>query len=161
MRRLTDTSHISEIAPECDETLIKNARTMAIGLAERAREADQNRMLHPETIQELHEYGFLSMGVPKAFGGTEANPVTLLHVYQILASACASTAWCIGNHIGASRKLHDVLGDAAEPYLRAIADEGAIVAQGVVATGDTQPKSGGFQTSGVWPFMSFSTYARW
>ena len=94
---------------------------------------------HTAACRKLHEGGLLSMGVPQLFGGTEVNPITLLHVYQILASACASTAWCVGNHTAACRKLHDVMGSAAEPYLRAIASEGAIVAQGIVPTGDTRP----------------------
>ncbi len=160
-RLLRDNHPIGTSMPESDEALLQNTRSVAVRLAARAREADRNRMLPPETTRELHEGGLLSMGVPQLFGGTEVNPITLLHVYQILASACASTAWCVGNHTAACRKLHDVMGSAAEPYLRAIASEGAIVAQGIVPTGDTRPVPGGFVTSGVWPFMSFSTYARW
>ena len=146
---------------EGDQDLIQKTRALAVQLAERARAADRDRQLPPETISDLRACGLLSMGVPKEYGGTEANPMTLLHVYQTLASACASTAWCVGNHTAACRRLYAMMGAAAEPYLRAIANEGAIVAQGIVPTGETRPVSGGFETSGVWPFMSFSTYARW
>ena len=90
-RLLRDNHPIGTSMPEGDEVLLQNTRSVAVRLAARAREADRNRMLPPETTRELHECGLLSMGVPQLFGGTEVNPITLLHVYQILASACAST----------------------------------------------------------------------
>jgi 3-hydroxy-9,10-secoandrosta-1,3,5(10)-triene-9,17-dione monooxygenase len=144
-----------------DLALVEGAKSLAVRLAERASEAEKNRALHPETVQELHEAGILAMGIPKSLGGREANLVTLMQVYETLAGACPSTAWCVGNHTGAVRRLNEVMGEAAEPYLRAVAEEGAVVAHGVVPTGDTRSAPGGFVSSGRWPFMSFSNYARW
>lgn len=146
---------------EPDEQLVENARKLAVKLTQRAPEADKNRYISPETVHDLHENGFLAMGVPRAQGGSEASLITLFHVYEILGGACASTAWSVGNHTTACRKLHETLGEAAEPYLRAVVDDGAVIAQGVVPTGDTRPTEGGFVSSGRWPFMSFSRYARW
>lgn len=144
-----------------DVGLVEKAKSLAVNLAQRASEDEKNGALHPETVQELHEAGILAMGIPRSLGGTEANLVTLMQVYETLAGACASTAWCVGNHTAAVRRLNEVMGEAAEPYLRAIVDEGAVVAHGVVPTGDTRPAPGGFVSSGRWPFMSFSNYAKW
>lgn len=146
---------------EYDVGLVEGAKSLAVRLAQRASEAEKKRSLHPETVRELHDSGILAMGIPKSLGGREANLVTLMQVYETLAGACASTAWCVGNHTGAVRRLNEVMGDAAAPYLKAIVQEGAVVAHGVVPTGDTRSAPGGFVSSGRWPFMSFSNYARW
>lgn len=141
--------------------MLECARVVAACLAERAPLVDQTRAIPPDTVRDLHDAGLPAMRIPRAQGGTEIDIVTQLEVLELLGGACASTAWCLANHLSASRKLLSVLGEAAAPYRQAIVHEGAVIAQGITPSDATRAVPGGFLSSGRWPFISFSPHARW
>ena len=142
--------------------IIVRAHEVASKLKERARAVDQAREIPVETVKDLHESGLLAMSIPRASGGTEADLVTVVSVYEILAKACASTSWCLVNHVAACGILQRSLGDASGPYLRAVVEDGAALAFGAVPSeAETKVSDGGYIATGRWPFISFSHRCRW
>ena len=74
------------------EDLVRAAKQAAVRIAERAPEADRHRRVPVENIQDLHQAGLLTVAIPKDLGGTEADLVTQVALYEIIGGACASTA---------------------------------------------------------------------
>jgi 3-hydroxy-9,10-secoandrosta-1,3,5(10)-triene-9,17-dione monooxygenase len=141
--------------------MVERAKAVAIRLAQRAQAADQERELPPETLRDLHDRGLLTMSIPRAYGGTEVDLLTQMVVYEIIGGACASTAWCLGNHISMCTRLMGMLGEQSRPYIQSVVEEGAVIAHGAVPTGTTLPVPGGFVSTGRWPFVSGSNQAGW
>lgn len=142
--------------------LIARAHEVASKLKDRARAIDQAREIPIESVNDLHESGLLAMSIPRASGGTEADLVTVVSVYEILAKACASTTWCLVNHVAACDILQRSLGGASGPYLRAVVEDGAALGFGALPSeAETKESDGGYMTTGRWPFISFSYRCRW
>jgi len=85
---------------------------VATVLKERALAVDRAREIPVETVKELHRSGLLSMSIPCAMGGTEADLIIIVFVFEILGTACASTTWCLVNHVTACSILQRSLGEA-------------------------------------------------
>src|SRR5262245_11840317 len=65
-------------------------------LAEREHiEAD--RRLPEELTRDLARAGFFRIFLPAAYGGLDLTPLEALEVYEELARADASVAWCVWN----------------------------------------------------------------
>ena len=99
------------------------------------------------------------MNIPLEQGGTEAQLDTQLAVYETIGGACASTAWVLGNHLVLCTRIQGILGDAALPYMRDVAENGALIAHAAVPGGTTRLADGGFVTRGRWPFVSGANVA--
>ena len=144
-----------------DNSITSRAQSVAIRLSERAQAVDKARELPIETVHDLHEAGLLTLNIPLAQGGLEADLATQTAVFEIIGGACASTAWCLGNHIATGSIVQNLLGDDSRPYIEAVVEEGAILAHAQIPAGTTRAIPGGFVSSGRWPFVSFSHRARW
>ena len=66
--------------------------------------------------------------------GTEAHFTTIVSVFEILGVSCASTMWCLVNHLVACSILQRSLREPSEPYLRAVIEEGAALGFGAIPT---------------------------
>ena len=141
--------------------MVERARAVAVRLADRATAADRARELLPETVGDLHGAGLLTMASSRVQGGTDADLITQLAVLEIIGGACASTAWCLANHLATQAIVEGLLGEAVEPYIKAVVEEGAVFAAAHLPSGTGKAVSGGFVCSGRWPFVSFSNRARW
>src|SRR5262245_8689762 len=78
------------------EELLSRARRLAPGIAARAEQAAAQRDLPRETMAELKEAGLMRLFLPAEWGGYEMYPTVFMDVQNILAEACASTAWVFG-----------------------------------------------------------------
>ncbi|NQW22547.1 MAG: acyl-CoA dehydrogenase family protein [SAR202 cluster bacterium] len=143
------------------EDLVQAAQKVAVRIAERASEADRQRRVPVENIQDLHQAGMLSVAIPKELGGTEADLVTQVAVYEIIGGACASTAWVMGNHSVLCTRALGMMGEAAHPLLRDVVENGALISHAAIPGGDTKAAPGGFVSSGRWPFVSGSNLSTW
>ena len=81
---------LSEIIEPRTE-LVEAAKKAAVKIAARAKETDQSRRVPLENIQDLHDAGLLTVAIPKENGGTEADLVTQVALYELIGGACAST----------------------------------------------------------------------
>ena len=141
--------------------IIERARALSSSIAGRARVADQRRKLAPETISDLRESGLLSMTIPRAQGGLEADLVTQLAAYELLGGACTSTAWILGNHATLCTFAMGMMAERSRPVIDTVVESGAVISHAAVPGGATRPVPGGFVSSGRWPFVSGSDIAGW
>ena len=144
-----------------NQELIEAARKAAIRIAERAPKADRERKVPVENIRDLHEAGLLSLVIPRDLGGTEADLMTQVAIYELIGGACASTAWVMGNHSVFCTRAMGMLGDGSHFLIRDVVDNGALISHAAIPGGDTKPVSGGFVSSGRWPFVSGSNLSTW
>lgn len=72
---------------------VARARELAPRWAERAAEVDRARRPDDASIRELEASGLLSLLVPRARGGAEADLATFCDVVLALGEGCTSTAW--------------------------------------------------------------------
>lgn len=128
-------------------------------LRERAQEAEDRRVLSPESIKALEETGFFRVLQPKLFGGLESDPMDFYTGVRIISSACGSTGWVssvVGVHpwqlaLFPGQAQQDVWG--SDPDTR--------MSSSYAPTGKAQPAEGGFRLSGKWSFSSGCDHATW
>lgn len=75
--------------------VIATARNFQQELRRRAGEIESGRQLPADIANRFAEAGFYRLCVPKAYGGIEADPLTLSNVIETLAEADGSAAWCV------------------------------------------------------------------
>ena len=143
------------------EELVEAARKAAVRIAGRASGADRERRVPMENIQDLHEAGLLTVVIPRDLGGTEADLVTQVAIYELIGGACASTAWVMGNHSVFCTRAMGMMGKDSDFLIRDVVDNGALISHAAIPGGDTKSVSGGFITSGRWPFVSGSNISTW
>ena len=144
-----------------NEELIESARKAAVRIAGRSSKADRERRVPIENIQDLHEAGLLTVVIPRNLGGTEADLVTQVAVYELIGGACASTAWVMGNHSVFCTRAMGMMGEDSHFLIRDVVDNGALISHAAIPGGDTKRSSGGFIASGRWPFVSGSNLSTW
>ena len=143
------------------QELVQAAKKAASRIAERAKETDRSRRIPVENIQDLHEAGLLTVAIPKEHGGTEADLVTQVALYELIGGACASTAWLMGNHSVLCTRAMGLMGNASNWLIKDVVDNGSLISHAAIPGGDTKPTTGGFIASGRWPFVSGSSLSTW
>ena len=141
--------------------LVQAAKKAAVRIAGRASEADRERRVPMENVHDMHEAGLLTLAIPRDLGGTEADLVTQVAVYEIIGGACASTAWVMGNHSVLCTRALGMMGEDSHFLIKDVVDNGALISHAAIPGGDTKPAPGGFTASGRWPFVSGSNISTW
>jgi alkylation response protein AidB-like acyl-CoA dehydrogenase len=75
------------------------AKEVAGLVAAQADEADRTRTVSPAAIAAVKASGLLGLSATEEIGGTGASIATMAAELELLAGACASTAWCVWNHL--------------------------------------------------------------
>ncbi len=143
---------------------IASALELVPALRERARRAEDERIVLPETLADLHRTGLLRVLQPKRWGGMEFDYVAYVDVPEALARGCASTGWNAGNllihhwmlALYDERAQQEVWGQNPE----------ALIASGIAypqGSGKREKRDGesGFLVSGRWNFSSAVNIADW
>ncbi|MDX1871168.1 flavin-dependent monooxygenase [Mycolicibacterium sp. 120266] len=128
-------------------------------LRERAQQAEDQRQVPYETVNELDEVGFFKLLQPEQWGGLQADPTYFYEAVRRLASACGSTGWIssiIGVHnwhlaLFDQKAQDEVWGD--DPTVR-VSSSYAPMGAGTVV-------DGGYLVSGAWQWSSGSEHATW
>lgn len=95
---------------------------------------------------------------PRALGGLETDPTTVLHVVEELARHDASAAWCALN-CSIAGTLQSFLGQEGT---REIGNAPDRVVNGIIApSGRALEVEGGYRVSGRWTFASNCDYCQW
>lgn len=74
---------------------VATARTFQDELRRRSSEIEAARQLPADIAARFAEAGFYRLCVPEAYGGVEADPLTLSRVIETLAEADGSAGWCV------------------------------------------------------------------
>ena len=101
--------------------------------------------------------GFFRIFLPKAYGGLDLAPMEAMEVFEELAQADASVAWCVWNG-----NTHWTAAQLSPEAARTIhADPDVITANSTRASGQAQVVAGGYRVSGRWSLVSGCELAAW
>jgi len=125
-------------------------------LAERDR-IEAQRRLSDALARDLAEAGFFRIFLPAAYGGLDLTPMQAMAVFEELARADASVAWCVWNG-----NTHWVTAQLPAETARAIhASPAVITANSTRASGRARVVEGGYRLSGRWALVSGCELASW
>jgi alkylation response protein AidB-like acyl-CoA dehydrogenase len=124
-----------------------------------AERTERERRLPAELVQAFASAGVFRMCVPRALGGGEVEPATMISAIEAIAAADGSAAWSV--MIGATSGVASAyLSEDAAREIYAISPEG--VTGGVFAPlGRATVVEGGYRVSGRWPFASGCEHCTW
>src|SRR6187455_1679309 len=78
-----------------DEKLVARARELGPLIREHAPEAERERRLSKPVFDALNRSGITKMFLPESLGGLETDPVTVLRVFEEIASHDSVAAWLL------------------------------------------------------------------
>jgi alkylation response protein AidB-like acyl-CoA dehydrogenase len=142
-----------------DPVVIARAEAVRGAVSAASDQIESTRRLPPALLDKLHEAGLFRLLLPRSSNGIETDPVTFFHVMETIASADASTAWCLSQAGGCamSAAYLDL------PVAHAIfgSDPRAVLAWGPGPRVTAIECEGGYKVSGVWAFASGGRHATW
>jgi indole-3-acetate monooxygenase len=125
-------------------------------LAERER-IEAERRLPEELVRELAQAGFFRIFLPAVYGGLDLTPMAAAEVFEELARADASVAWCVwnGNTYWTTARWERDVGQAifVDPY--------SILANSTRPSGRAVVVDGGYRVSGRWSLVSGCQFSAW
>jgi 3-hydroxy-9,10-secoandrosta-1,3,5(10)-triene-9,17-dione monooxygenase len=143
---------------------LARALDLVPALRERAPRAEDERIMLPETLADLHRTGLLRVLQPRRWGGMEFDYVAYVDFSEAIARGCASTGWNVGNllihhwmlALYDERAQQEVWGKNPE----------ALIASGIAypqgsAKREKRDGASGFVVSGRWNFSSAVNVADW
>jgi len=89
-------------------------------IAAQAAKADITRSVDPELIKALKQTDLMRLSATKNIGGKEASIVAIARELEAIAGCCASTAWCLWNHLCVFHFICAQLGPAGLETLKSI-----------------------------------------
>jgi alkylation response protein AidB-like acyl-CoA dehydrogenase len=93
------------IKNETQQNWFKKIDALANTFAERADKHDREGSFPFENVDELKEAGYLSLTVPKEFGGEGLSLYEFVLLQERIAAGDAATALCLGWHLGCFLEL--------------------------------------------------------
>jgi len=144
--------------PDIQSELVERARALVPRVASLAVEIERERRLPAPLLDALHGAQLFRLMLPRSQGGLEVDPVTFFHVIETIATADASTAWCLSQAGGCA---------TAGAYLDAavarqvFGDPRAVLAWGPGPNAKAVAVEGGYRVTGVWAFASGGRHATW
>ena len=116
-----------------DERWLDRARELAADFATRAREYDEDARFPAENFQRLREAGFLTLTVPRAYGGLglwrDDRYLLFYRILETIAAGCSSTAQLLQVHSHAVGIIAWNANEAQrERYLGDVVRNGALIA---------------------------------
>jgi indole-3-acetate monooxygenase len=119
---------------------------------------EAERRIVPEVIAALHEAGLFRMLLPAAFGGGAADAVAFNQVIETIATADASTAWCLAQQVASTQTASYLDSKVAREIF---AGPDGAVAWGPPAGAKAVVVDGGYIVNGRWRFASGSEHCPW
>lgn len=122
-------------------------------------ESEQSRRLPVPLVEAMAQAGFFRLWIPRAIGGEEAAPMTLVRVVEEISRADGAAGWCMaiggaygvfGGYLGKDA-ARDIYG--SDPLVRTA---GALRPFGIARIVD-----GGYRVTGRWPLGSGCQHSGW
>lgn len=137
--------------------LLATARDLRPRVVAQRDAIETSRRLPDELARELARAGFFRIFLPAAYGGLDLTPIEGVAVFEELAKADASVAWCVWNG-----NTHWTAAQLAPETAHAIhGDPGVITANSTRPAGQAHIVDGGFRVSGRWSLVSGCELASW
>src|SRR5262249_23136582 len=142
------------------QTVVQAAATLRPVLRRYDEEIEREQHLPKAVVAHLLASGAYQMLIPRALGGLQVVPLTVLRVVELLAEGAGSAGWNI-----ASNGVHKLvtLGFPDEGVAELYADGANTIIAGTAVQGGGQavPVEGGYRVSGRWTFGSGCHEAAW
>jgi alkylation response protein AidB-like acyl-CoA dehydrogenase len=121
-------------------------------------EIEKERRIPASIVHALKDAGVFGMAMPRAWGGSELDPLTQFRVLEALAMADGSVGWCAmincdGGYITAF--LNQEIARSMYPDLQ------TGTAAAATPTGQAKQVAGGYRVSGRFPFASGCHHCEW
>jgi indole-3-acetate monooxygenase len=137
--------------------VIEAARAFRPRILDERERIEAARRLPEGLARDLARAGFFRIFLPAAYGGLDLTPLEAIAVYEELARADASVAWCVWNgnvHWTTARLSKEV---ATEIF----SDPTMILANSTRPTGRATVAEGGYRVSGRWSLVSGCQLSAW
>jgi len=142
--------------------LIERARDLVPTLRERAPQAEAQRLILDETVQDFHDAGLWRMLQPKRWGGHEMDFGLIVDVCSEVGRGCTSSAWILGNF---SSRLWQIgmLPEQAQQDIWGKDTSTLVCSTYVFPAGHVTKVSDGWRVRGnfPWPFASGVDLSEW
>ena len=137
--------------------LLETARALRPRLLAERDRIEASRRIPEDITRELARGGFFRLFLPEAYGGLDLAPMEGMEVFEELARADASVAWCVwnGNTHWTAAQLSP---DAAHTIH---ADPDVITANSTRSSGRAQVAPDGYRVDGRWSLVSGCELGTW
>jgi alkylation response protein AidB-like acyl-CoA dehydrogenase len=138
---------------------LEAAAALVPAIRSAADRIEHDRRLPPELVRALADAGLFRLCVPRALGGLEADPATMIRIGETLAQADGAAGWSA--MIGATSGVAS--GYLPEPAAREIygADPRVVTGGAFAPHGTATVVDGGYRVTGRWPFASGCEHCTW
>jgi alkylation response protein AidB-like acyl-CoA dehydrogenase len=119
---------------------------------------EAERRIVPEVVAALHEAGLFRMLLPASFGGGAADVLAFNRVIETMATADASTAWCLAQQVASTQSASYLDPKVAREIF---AGPDGAVAWGPPSGAKAVVVDGGYIVNGRWRFASGSEHCPW
>ena len=142
---------------ETSGALLEVARSFRPRILAERDHIEASRRLPEDLARELARDGFFRIFLPKAYGGLDLTPREALEIFEELARADASVAWCVWNG-----NTHWTAAQLSPEAARTIhANPDVITANSTRASGRAQVVPGGYRVNGRWSLVSGCELGTW
>jgi alkylation response protein AidB-like acyl-CoA dehydrogenase len=124
----------------------------------RREEIERGRRLPADLVTKMKQAGIFRMAMPRDWGGPELDPLTQMRIFEALAIADTSVAWCACINVDGGYLTGFLDQNVAREMYRDIdAPTAAVGTPG----GRAERVNSGFKVSGRWAFASGCHNAKW
>jgi alkylation response protein AidB-like acyl-CoA dehydrogenase len=137
--------------------LLELARSLRPRILAERDHIETSRRLPEDLARELAEAGFFRIFLPAAYGGLDLTPMEGIEVFEELARADASVAWCVWNgntHWTAAQLPSETAGTIH-------ANPDVITANSTRTSGQAHVVDGGYRVNGRWSLVSGCELGTW
>jgi alkylation response protein AidB-like acyl-CoA dehydrogenase len=137
--------------------LLEAARTFRSRILAERDHIEAARRIPEDLARDLAHAGFFRIHLPEVYGGLDLTPMQAMEVFEELAQADASVAWCVWNG-----NTHWTAAQLSSETARTIhADADVVTANSTRASGQAHVVDGGYRVNGRWSFVSGCELATW
>ena len=137
--------------------LLEAAKTFRSRILAERDHIEAARRIPEDLARDLAHAGFFRIHLPEVYGGLDLSPMQAMEVFEELARADASVAWCVWNG-----NTHWTAAQLSSETARTIhADPDVVTANSTRASGRAHVVDGGYRVSGRWSFVSGCELATW
>ena len=133
-----------------DDPMTRAGRMVEL-LRSAASRIEAGRALPHDIVAALHKERLFRLLLPRSIDGDEVHIKTLAQVIELIASADASTAWCLGQASGCAMATAYLKPEVAR---RLFGPVDAVLAWGAGIQGKAVAVDGGYRVTGTWTFGS-------
>ena len=137
--------------------LLATARGLRAHILSQRDAIEASRRLPDDLARELARAGFFRIFLPAAYGGLDLTPMEGIAVFEELAQADASVAWCVWNG-----NTHWTAAQLSPEAAHAIHDDRDVVsANSTRPSGQAHVVENGYRVTGRWSLVSGCELASW